>query len=122
LWEAARANRVGITQILLEHGADVQVFGLDALFESLLYRHLKVAELLLEAGSPSDEGILMQARNLPEAQYQRWLQIPLSRVNCGDYEALYKTTVKYGHTEFAEMLAEAHAEVTQAGINNNILS
>jgi hypothetical protein len=111
---AAAVHDVGILQQLLEHqhGGDVGVHGQCALANAIHHKNVGATQLLLKAGTPTNTETMTQELYHTLSGYRAWLREELSFSKPEESAALYGAAVKYGHTEFAEMLAKAGAKST----------
>jgi ankyrin repeat protein len=108
LAQAASRGDVSTLQLLVRHEANVEAHGTRALHQAIDVGRASTAELLLELGAPSYlEAFCRKLCFCDVGTLLEWLSDSLDFVSSQDLRALHSTAVKYGHTEFARMLAAA---------------
>jgi hypothetical protein len=97
---AACNGYVPVTQYLLQKcGANLRLYGPDALRSALEEGHRAAVCLLLEAGTPTvDVAAFMQAA-----------QQCARRFNPEQFDTILQAAIQHGHTQLADMLREVRA-------------
>jgi hypothetical protein len=99
---AAGKGRVPIIRYLLQEcGANVSLYGPDALRAALEHGNPEAVCLLLEAGTPTDGPTFVQAA---QCYYKRNKYCRPEAV-----DAVLQAAIQHGHTQFAEMLSGLRA-------------
>jgi hypothetical protein len=99
--EAAAGNGYApVTHYLLQKcGPNVSLYGPDALRSALKEGHVEEVCLLLEAGTPTDDGV----------SFIQAAQRCLRRVGPEQMNVIFQAATQHGHAQFAEMLKEVRA-------------
>jgi hypothetical protein len=97
-----------ILRLLLDRGADILFHGPWMLICALLSKEPELAQLLLEAGVPTNTTVLQRLEQLQQAGT---LCAHVSHFTRQQSAALLEVAVRNGHTEFAKLWGQAHAAV-----------